>query len=119
MRTIPRVSTHAIERYRERVDPAASPNEARVALHRFLCLGRNRPRPRHWMRGQRPAPGLSFVYWSGCPDACLLVKEGAVVTVKTRGLFRTEPRPDHIRSVPRPQAKERPWRWDDSLDQAA
>jgi len=118
MSTLPTVTEHAVDRYLDRVDPAASRQEARAALHRILCLGRRRSRPRHWMRTERLEPDLSFVYWAGLPDVCLLVVDEAVVTVKTRKLFREEPR-RHLQALPPPPREERRWRWDGSLDEAA
>jgi len=113
----PSLSAHAIERYRQRVDPAASRQEARAALDRIVSLGHRRSRPRHWMRGERIAPGLRFVYWAGRPEVCLLLLDDVVVTVKTRELFRAEPR--HLRPLPRPRREEARWRWDGLLDEAA
>jgi hypothetical protein len=98
VRRLPRVSGHAVERYLERVEPAASRQEARAALHRLLCVGRRRSRPRHWMRGERVEPGLTFVYGALSPGVCLLVRDEVVLTVKTRELFRTEPRACYLAS---------------------
>jgi hypothetical protein len=114
----PRISNHAIQRYRERVDPDASRQEARGALHRFVLLGRSRSRPRHWMRGRPTVPGTRYVYWAGRPSLCLVVADGCVVTVVTRELCRTQPRSGYLRALPRPAAEEARWRWDGYLDEA-
>jgi hypothetical protein len=41
------ITTHAIERYQERVDPHASWLSAHLAIRRLLTTGRSRPTPRH------------------------------------------------------------------------
>jgi hypothetical protein len=120
------LSTHAITRYRERVTPTASPGEARLALVRFVMLGRARETPRHWMRGDiEAAPGVRFVYWSGRPDVCAIVRGDVVVTVVTRSLCRGVTSRSHLQLVVptrprdlRPVANKR-WRWDGNLGEAA
>jgi hypothetical protein len=70
------------------------------------------------MRGERAEPGLIFVYGALSPGVCLLVRDDVVLTVKTRELFRTEPRDRRL--VPLPcSPQETRWRWDGFLDEAA
>lgn len=120
------VALHAAERWMQRVDRGASLREANFALRRFVSLGRARPNPRHWMRGQvRQEPGTVFVYNAERPDVCAILIDGVVVTVLTRGLFSQRPR--HLAaapSLPRPaSAAERArWRWNGEtveMDEAA
>ena len=119
------LTSHAVARYRERVDPGASPLEARLALGRLVTLGRSRATPRHWMRADvEPQPGVRFIYWSSLPDVCAIARDGVVVTVLTRGLCRSVTSRSHLRRVP-----ERPpdlrlidakrWRWDGTLEEEA
>src|SRR4051812_12638338 len=90
------VSDHAVERYTERVQAGASSLEARMALGRLIALGRVRVTPRHWMReGVKPAPNLRFVYWSGQPHVCAVVRDDVVVTVLTRTLCSRSAHPRH------------------------
>lgn len=113
-----RLAAHAQERWIERVAPGASPLEARMALQRFVALGRARPTPRHWMRGQvRQEPGTRFVYNPSHPRACAVVTDGVVVTVLTKDLFGAPRR--HLRvapPAPAPSADERArWRWNGEI----
>lgn len=85
-----RLTQHVIDRYRQRVDPAASPQEARLVLGRMVCLGRVRSTPRHWMRSVNPTPGLRFLYWAELPGVCGLVMDGALMTLITRELCKRE-----------------------------
>jgi hypothetical protein len=111
-----RITTHAVERWIQRVDPRASVLEARFALEQFVALGRMRPVPRHWMRGQvRQEPGTCFIYNATHPGACAVVTNTVVVTVVTKDLFGAPRR--HLRLAARPPittlpASERArWRW--------
>jgi hypothetical protein len=119
------LSNHAVARYRERVAPSASMLEARLALARFVALGRVRATPRHWMREDvDPTPGIRFVYWSGRPDVCAIVRDNVVVTVVTRLLCRGVTSRSHLRLVPDRPPDLRPvesarWRWDGTLGEAA
>lgn len=120
------LSAHAVTRYRDRVDPTASSSEARLGLNRFVMLGRARETPRHWMRNDVEAgPGVRFVYWSGRPDVCAIVRGDVVVTVVTRALCRGATSRAHLRLVvpnrtadPRPTDHTR-WRWDGTFGEAA
>jgi hypothetical protein len=86
-----RVSAHAADRFRLRVSPAASPEEALRRLEQMAAAGRLRSRPRHWTNVE-PAPGLRFLYWAELPHVCGLVLEGVIVTVLTRDLCRRRTR---------------------------
>lgn len=87
-----RLSAHAVQRWRERVDFGATPTEARFELGQLISRGRVRATPRHWTDAD-PAPGLTFVYWAQRPSVCALIVDGVVVTVLTRTLCRnTAPR---------------------------
>lgn len=115
------VSTHAAQRYQERVDRSASLTEARSAVTQIASLGKARPVPRHWMRGDvEPSPGLLFLIWSRRPDLCLLVRDGVVVTLITRSMCAASPK-RHLTSVAgegrRPTASEvARWRWSGMVD---
>lgn len=86
------LTSHAVHRYRERVDSGASLGEARLALARFVSHARVRSTPRHWMRGDVAAtPGLRFAYWAAMPHVCALIRDGLVVTVITRELCIASP----------------------------
>jgi hypothetical protein len=83
-----RVSSHALRRWRERVDSAVSLGEARLALHLFVRRARSRPTPRRWMADAKLTPGLRFLYSDERPGVCVLVLEGTAVTVVTKELCR-------------------------------
>lgn len=121
-----RISGHAVRRWIERVDSTASPLEARLALAQHISMGRIRATPRHWTNA-RPAPGLTFVYWSQRPSVCALAIDGVVVTVLTRALCAaTAPRREatlgSVRAganrVARPADPVAAWRWDGRRDAA-
>jgi hypothetical protein len=120
------ISGHAVRRWIERVDSTAGPLEARLALAQHISMGRVRPTPRHWTNA-RPAPGLTFVYWSQRPSVCVLAIDGVVVTVLTRALCAaTAPRiPAALSSVrtgthrsTRLADPVSTWRWDGRRDAA-
>ena len=96
-----RITAHAIDRWRTRVDAAASVSEARIAIGRLIATGRARPTPRSWMRDTRPAPAVRFVYSASYPGVCAIVKEGAVLTIVTKTLCR---RGSHVVDAGRPAA---------------
>src|SRR5438093_1313117 len=84
----PRVSAHAIERWKQRVDGNASADTARMTLERFLRHGRSRSTPRRWMKDVRQTPGLRFIYSEEHPGVCVLVKGNTALTVVTKSLCR-------------------------------
>jgi hypothetical protein len=113
------ISRHAIERYQQRVDPAASDAEARIALTGFVMTGRHRPTPRWWMRDHvRAGAGATFCYCATRPDACAIIVDYTVVTVVSRQMFASK-RPTHLRSVstgrPATASERARWRWDHQI----
>ncbi len=85
-----RITAHAIERWRQRVDPACSWLGAHLAIRKLLNGGRSRPTPRHWMR--RPAEsGTTYVYNASYPSICVVVADRTAVTIITRQLGRFSP----------------------------
>lgn len=87
-----RITAHAIQRWRQRVDPDASWLATHLAIRKLLNSGRARPTARHWMR--RPsAPGTRYVYSASYPGICVIVTGATAVTVITRKLAQTSPRP--------------------------
>ena len=79
------ITSHAIERCRQRVAPALNFVQTQTLLTTMVAQGRVRPTPRKWTRkNTSPRPGLRFVYWSELPDVCGLVVNRTLVTVLTR-----------------------------------
>lgn len=118
------LSSHAVTRWNERVDRHVSRLEARLALGRFISLGRVRPTPRHWMRADVvPAPGLRFVYCADRPGVCALARDGVVLTIITRSLCSSSSRRRQLRAVPDPRPHPidpvARWRWSGSVEEAA
>lgn len=114
------ISTHAVERYVQRVDGNASRQEARLAVTQIASLGRLRPVPRHWLRDHvPPSPGLLFVIWSERPDICLLVRENVVVTIITRAMCAPSAA-RHLAVVNcggrRPAEETAQWRWNGMIE---
>ena len=81
------LSFHAVQRFRERVEPGASIATAMRCLGELASDATRRSQPRHWTP-VRPAPGVSFVYPHARPDVCLIVRDDVVVTVVDRALAR-------------------------------
>ena len=77
---------HAVERFQQRVAPVTTAEAAR-RIRSAAAHARVRPTPRWWTPAA-PAPGLLFLYPADLPGVCLLVREGAVVTVFERGECR-------------------------------
>jgi hypothetical protein len=88
------ITSHARERWQERVDPDLALHEAHEGLAEFVANGRTRPRPRHWTDVE-PEPGLAFMYWWARPDVVALVRDDAVVTV----IGRLRQGPDGLRDL--------------------
>ena len=80
-----RISGHAIDRYRERVDPTADRCVAFQAIAAMLASGTVRTTPRWWTTC-RLETGTRLVYSAVNADVCLIIKEGTVVTLVTRAL---------------------------------
>jgi hypothetical protein len=72
-------------RWIKRVDPAASPLEAQLALAQLLSMGKTHATQRHWT-DVCPVPGVTFVYWSQRPSVCVVAVDGVVVTILARAL---------------------------------
>src|SRR5947207_1066735 len=80
-----RISRHATDRFRERVDPTLSARQAEAAIVDLARRGKRRPRPRHWLGpAHQIAPGTQYVYAADYPDICLIVSGSVVKTVLTR-----------------------------------
>lgn len=78
----PRISQHAIDRYRQRV-AAVTTAEAARRLAEFASDSTRRPTPRRWTE-VAPAPGVLFLYPHADSDVCLVMKGNTVVTVFSR-----------------------------------
>ncbi len=76
------VSGHAADRWRERVDPSLTWDQAADAIRAFAARGSTRTRPRRWTRTAL-APGDTYLYCADQPLVCLVVAERVVVTVLT------------------------------------
>jgi hypothetical protein len=70
-----RISRHAIDRYRERVDRTAERRVAFQALAAMLASGSVRTTPRWWTTCGLE-PGTRLVYSAVNADVCLIVKDG-------------------------------------------
>ncbi|HEV1997979.1 MAG TPA: hypothetical protein VGR61_07620 [Candidatus Dormibacteraeota bacterium] len=106
-----RITSHALDRFQERMSPDASRQMALGAMRELLAYALVRTTPRWWTSG-RAEPGTRFVYSDLDPDVCLVVNGDAVVTVLTRDLCLPAPlklvrRP--TRSRPRPRVYSRRW----------
>lgn len=78
---------HAVERFQERVATVSTAD----AVRRIRELADSSPvlrRPRRWTPAD-PAPGLGFVYPTELPGVCLLIRDGAVLTVFERHVARS------------------------------
>ncbi len=108
-----RVTDHAIERYRQRVEPGTSSLMARLRLEQMVAVGRTRSTPRYWMRGYlAPTPGLRFLYCAQRPNVCALLVRNSVVTVLTRSMFSGRGSLERPRPAGRPRALDPcHWRW--------
>lgn len=81
--TAPIVTTHAADRYRERVVPELDFNEAHLRLRTIAAtaeVSANAPLWLDHLAGQR---GLRFLVGPGLRAGCGLIREGAIVTVLT------------------------------------
>src|SRR5262245_52309268 len=82
----PKISRHAIERYRQRVAYVA-PAEAAQRLTDLVADASRRPTPRRWTNVP-PGPGVLFLYPRTNSGICLLMKGGTVATVFSRDVCR-------------------------------
>jgi hypothetical protein len=78
---------HAVQRYQQRVAPVSTA-EAFRRLAELASHARIRSTPRWWTPVD-PAPGLSFAYPAAEPGVCLLLRDGAILTVFERSLCRS------------------------------
>lgn len=78
----PRISRHAIDRYRQRVE-AVAPAIAAQRLIDLAASSTRRPTPRHWTEAA-PAPGMLFLYPHRDSDVCLVMRDHTIVTVFSR-----------------------------------
>jgi hypothetical protein len=102
----PRISRHAIARYRQRVEPVDAATAA-DRLAELAAASTRRPIPRRWTE-VAPAPGLLFLYPHDEPDVCLVMKDNTIVTVFARVIcleWRNGRQPGSPRGVRRPPYK--------------
>lgn len=78
----PRISRHAVDRYRQRVADV-TPAEANRRLAELAADSTRRPTPRRWTK-VAPAPGMLFLYPHADSDVCLVLKGDTIVTVFSR-----------------------------------
>lgn len=102
----PRISRHAVDRYRQRVADV-SPAEAARRLAELAADATRRPTPRRWT-GVTPGPGLLFLYPHVDSDVCLVMKGETVVTVFSRVVCLTWRTPKE--SGPRGPVRRQPYR---------
>ena len=83
MKCRPRVTRHAVDRFRDRVEPSATPARAFAAIRQISSSARACSRPRKWcrLRGVNARPGSRYMYSAAHPGICLVVRGGAIVTV--------------------------------------
>jgi hypothetical protein len=113
-----RITTHALDRFQERMSPGATRQQAFYAISDLLTYGIVRTTPRWWTTA-RAEVGTRFVYSDLDSDVCLVLKEDVVATVLTRDLCQPPrltlaPRP--TRSRPRPRVYNRRWDADSLLE---
>src|SRR5689334_22458659 len=89
MKLFPLISHHAIQRYRDRVDPTATRRHAADHITRILATAKSSPRPRHWMRVTPTVPGTRYLYSAAYPHVGLVVADGVVVTLHSRSVCRS------------------------------
>jgi hypothetical protein len=80
------VTSHAIDRYRQRVRPTATRLEAVADIRTIAAKARSRSRPRWWTRVAGVRTGCRYLYAADRPAVCLVVTGGAVVTVFSRAV---------------------------------
>jgi hypothetical protein len=78
---------HAVRRYQQRVAPVSTA-EAFRRLTQLASSAKVRSTPR-WWTPVNPAPGLSFAYPAAEPGVCLLLRDGAILTVFERSQCRS------------------------------
>ena len=121
MRLVPFVSSHAIERYQQRVDASSDRRAALAAILQILRTAHARSGPRHWMRVAATAPGTRYLYSAQRPNVCLVLVNGVIVTVHSRRVcaqWRRLAAPEPI-SRRRPAVSPPPWHWPGEAGEAA
>lgn len=117
------VTHHAALRYGQRTDQGVTLHQAVQTIRELLGAGRASPRPRRWTRLGGYKPGTRFVSSAAHPGVCLIVVDGAVVTVYSRRVCRqwrnsTGPTAQNRRQIsprtPKPRWRWR-WRWEGYL----
>lgn len=78
----PRISRHAVDRYRQRVANVTS-TEANRRLADLAADSTRRPTPRRWTEAAA-SPGVLFLYPHANSDICLVLKGDTIVTVFSR-----------------------------------
>jgi len=78
------VSSHAIDRYQQRVRPTSTRLEALAEIRAIASRAKARPRPRWWTRVAGERPGCRYLYCASRPGVCLVVKDGVVLTIFSR-----------------------------------
>lgn len=99
----PRISQHAIDRYRQRVEPVDAATAA-DRLADMAAASTRRPTPRQWTE-VAPTPGVLFLYPHGSSDVCLVMKNNTIITVFSRVIcmeWRTRQLGGPRRTVRRP-----------------
>ena len=78
------ISRHAIDRFRERVDPNLSAEQAEIAIADVAARGKRTTTPRQWLPvSHRPRRGGAYVFSPAYPGVCLVVGGSTVKTVLT------------------------------------
>lgn len=99
----PRISQHAIDRYRQRVELVDAAT-ASGRLAEMAAASTRRPTPRRWTV-VAPAPRALFLYPHHRSDVCLLMKDETIVTVFSRVIcleWRARQPDGHPRRVRQP-----------------
>ncbi len=81
------VSTHAIDRFIQRVDPTASRSDAALHIRQMLDDAKARATPRKWT-GTTSQPGSRYLYSPTHPGICLVERSGRIRTVFARETSR-------------------------------
>jgi hypothetical protein len=78
-----RVTSHAIDRWSERVLPDCDRTTAERGILVMARDGRRKPNPPKWARegGTRASAGVFFITWHQRPGIVLVVREGRITTV--------------------------------------
>jgi hypothetical protein len=93
------VTSHAIHRWRERVDAGARWEAAEAAIARMAREGTRSEKARRWLRlgGQKLGAGCAFVYWHRRPGVVLVVCGDQVMTVMTRETGRVRRNQERVK----------------------